>query len=149
MRVSKYPEFIYSKREVDRAGKALRGEIIWSEDAAPEIRHVFAVANSWRQSHLFPMRHIQLQLGGQMRRMRIGGVTAARLKRMPSIRKKLRRISIGLQSIQDLGGCRVILPTIDDVRHSARDGAGATYILSERWTTTSRARKTAGIEACT
>lgn len=114
--MSKYPEFIYSKREVDRAGKALRGEIIWSEDAAPEIRHVFAVANSWRQSHLFPMRHIQLQLGGQMRRMRIGGVTAARLKRMPSIRKKLRRISIGLPSIQDLGGCRVILPTIDDVR---------------------------------
>jgi hypothetical protein len=35
---------------------------------------------------------------------------------MPSIRKKLRRISVGLQSIQDLGGCRVILPTMEQVR---------------------------------
>jgi hypothetical protein len=122
--MSKYPEFLYSKREVDRAGKVLRGEVLWSEDAAPEIHHVFAVANSWRQSHLFPMRHIQLQLGGQMRKIKTDGVIAARLKRMPSIRKKLRRISIGLRSIQDLGGCRVIVPTIDDVRRFSDEWCG-------------------------
>jgi ppGpp synthetase/RelA/SpoT-type nucleotidyltranferase len=51
-----------------------------------------------------------------MRKLQLGGVTAARVKRMPSIRKKLRRISVGLQSIQDLGGCRVILPTMEQVR---------------------------------
>jgi hypothetical protein len=122
--VSDYPKFLYSKREVDRAGKALRNDIVWSPDARPEILHVFAVANSWRDSHLFPMRHMRVQLAGQMRRMKLDGVIAARLKRMPSIRKKLRRISIGLQNIQDLGGCRVILPTIEDVRRFAEEWCG-------------------------
>jgi hypothetical protein len=86
-RVYDYSKFLYSKREVGRAGKALRGDIIWSPDARPEILHVFAVANSWRDSRLFPMRHMRVQLAGQMKRMKLDGVTAARLKRMPSIKE--------------------------------------------------------------
>jgi ppGpp synthetase/RelA/SpoT-type nucleotidyltranferase len=120
--MSKYPEFVYSKQEVQNSGGALRGDLLWSDDAAPAIQHIFAVANSWRDSHLFPMHHIRIQLAGQLRRMRLVGVTASRLKRMPSIRKKLRKIAVNLDKIQDLGGCRVILPTIEDVR-----------LFSEEW----------------
>lgn len=52
----------------------------------------------------------------QMRRHGIEGITAARLKRMQAIRRKLRRVKLNLNQLQDLGGCRVILPSINDVR---------------------------------
>jgi hypothetical protein len=45
----------------------------------------------------------------------IGGVAVARLKRMQAIRRKLKRIGIKLNQIQDLGGCRAIVPSIKDV----------------------------------
>ena len=47
------------------------------------------------------------------------GITAARLKRMQSIRKKLRIRPENLTQIQDLAGCRVIVPSIDDVKRIA------------------------------
>jgi len=67
-----------------------------------------------------------------MRALEIDGVTAARLKRMQSIRRKLRRIGLHLNQLQDLGGCRAILARISDVnalvgvlrdrsRHELRD----------------------------
>jgi hypothetical protein len=68
-----------------------------------------------RDSHVLPMRQIRSELIGQVRRSRARGQTAARLKRMPSIRRKLQKISVPLSSIQDLAGCRAILPTLKDV----------------------------------
>jgi ppGpp synthetase/RelA/SpoT-type nucleotidyltranferase len=122
--MSKYPEFLYTKQDVKLAGNALRSSIELTEDARDEVIRIFAIAHSWRDSHLFPMRHLRVQLAGHLRRMRIDGVTASRLKRMPSIRKKLRKIPVGLDKIQDLGGSRVILPTIDDVRYFSEDWCG-------------------------
>ena len=45
----------------------------------------------------------------------ISGITAARLKRMHSIRRKLRRIGLNLSQLQDLGGCRAILPNMSSL----------------------------------
>jgi hypothetical protein len=44
------------------------------------------------------------------------GLTAARMKRMKSIRKKLARLSTSLIQTQDIGGCRAILDSMDEVR---------------------------------
>ena len=52
------------------------------------------------------------------------GISAARLKRMTSVRKKLRKINVSLDAIQDLGGCRAILPSIGDV-HRIIEAYGA------------------------
>lgn len=81
----------------------------------PDVLDAFAVANAWRERHLGAMRSVHLQLAAAMRVLSLGGVTASRLKRMLSIRRKLQRISVPLSRIQDLGGCRVILPTIAQV----------------------------------
>ncbi|WP_431304463.1 RelA/SpoT domain-containing protein [Sediminicoccus sp. BL-A-41-H5] len=43
------------------------------------------------------------------------GLTGARLKRMPAIRGKLLRKKLTLSQIQDLGGCRAIMPDIRSV----------------------------------
>tara|TARA_R100001086_G_scaffold206006_1_gene121813 strand:+ start:1302 stop:2432 length:1131 start_codon:yes stop_codon:yes gene_type:complete len=101
-------------KEVIRAGKALRGTIEWNPDEAEAIRSVFQVANSWRASHAFPMHRMRSELHGRMSALKIKGLTAARLKQMSSVRGKLRRISSNLRQMQDLGGCRAILPSIDN-----------------------------------
>jgi hypothetical protein len=101
---------------VDAAGDLLKQVIAPGDFRAPEVIAAFSVANDWRERHLVAMKQIRAQLAATNRVLATGGVTAARLKRMPAIRKKLRRFSYKLSELQDLGGCRVILPTLDDVR---------------------------------
>jgi len=128
----KFPKFEYSNRDVSRVGEFLRGELLWTERTEPEIREAFQIANSWRQAHAYPMHSLRRQLIWYMGHLGIEGVSAARLKRMPAIRRKLRRIGLGLNQLQDIGGCRAILPQISDVdalvaalrdrsRHELRD----------------------------
>ena len=63
------------------------------------------------------MRSIRCQLIYFLGENNIIGVSAARLKRMQAIKNKLRRLKkLKLDMIQDLGGCRVVLPTVLDVR---------------------------------
>ena len=103
------------RKAVDAAGRRLAEDIPWHSYADPEVIEAFRVANSWRERHLGALRSMHLQLAHAVSRLELDGVTASRLKRMPSIRRKLRRIRVPLTKIQDLGGCRVILPTIAEV----------------------------------
>jgi Region found in RelA / SpoT proteins len=124
--LSDFPRFEYSMRDVRRAGEALAGDLIWTDETADGIREIFRIANNWRDSHAFPMRKLRYELIGQIRRQQVSGQTVARLKRMPSIRRKLRNISANLNQIQDLAGCRAILPTINEtnaVINGLRDGS--------------------------
>jgi hypothetical protein len=114
--VSEFPKFEYSMKDVLRAGEALAGDLIWAPESEDRIREVFKIANSWRDSHAYPMRKLRYELIGKIRRAQIiGGQTAARLKRMLSIRSKLKRLPGKLNQMQDLAGCRAILPTMQDV----------------------------------
>jgi hypothetical protein len=98
-----------SKSEVVRAGKVLGGPTIWTPEAHEEYVKTFRTAYDWRNSHQFPMQRIRQELTGKVRRLKLHGITAARTKRMSSIRKKLKRSTITLAQIQDLGGCRAIV----------------------------------------
>src|SRR4051812_32578941 len=103
-------------QEVRQAGKALSGKLVWTDDTADSIRNVFAVAHNWRDTHAYPMRRFRSLLAGQVRRYQSEGNAVARLKRMPSIRQKLRMQQWPLDKIQDLAGCRAIVPCIKDAR---------------------------------
>ena len=105
----------FTAADVRNAGKVIAREMLWTPENEPAIRQAFAVANSWRDSHAFPMLSIRLSalyhLRGTPR------ISAARLKRMPAVRGKLRRLRwLNFDEMQDLGGCRIILPTIADVQ---------------------------------
>lgn len=114
--VADFPRLTYSKKDVQRAGEALKGDLVWTPEADQTIRDVFSVANSWRDSHLYPMKQFRWAIIGMMNGMKLHGrLTAARLKRMPSIRKKLRLIAPGLDQMQDIAGVRVILPNMRNV----------------------------------
>jgi len=113
--VAEFPRFEYSGTQVRRAGEALAGELVWTDEAAESIREIFKIANNWRDSHAYPMRKLRFELLGQMKSQKLKGITVARLKRMASIRRKLRNHTGKLHLIQDLAGCRAIVPAIGDV----------------------------------
>lgn len=111
-----FPEFIYSKRELGRVGESLKGVVLGeTPEQLQNAQWLFQIANSWRASHFLPMNSIRRELAGHVGRLSLGGVTASRLKRMVSIRQKLRRFNIKISHMQDIGGCRVVLPTISDL----------------------------------
>jgi hypothetical protein len=114
--VGDFPRFEYSMKDVKRAGEIIAGELSWSADSEPAIREAFQIANNWRDAHAYPMRSVRYSLIWFMRHHNLEGITAARLKRMQAIRRKLRRIPHNMSQLQDLGGCRAILPAISDVR---------------------------------
>lgn len=116
--MSDFPRSAYSVRDVRRAGEVIADSLLWNEDSAPRIREAFHIANNWRDAHAYPMRSIHSSIRALMRFYEIDGDCGARLKRMQAIRRKLRRENFpqNLTQIQDLGGCRAILPTVADVR---------------------------------
>lgn len=114
--MSEFPQLEYSKKDVVRAGNALKGRLVWTPEGEADIHRVFAIANSWRASHAFPMHSLRAELQARMTALKLKGLTAARLKQMSSIRGKLDRIDSNLRQLQDLGGCRAIVPTIEEAR---------------------------------
>lgn len=94
--------------ELDRAGEA-----IGMGDLSPQ--HV-ALVDQWRASHNFPLNSFQVTLRGRVGRIASNAVVAQRLKRFRSIQAKLSRFDrMPLSQMQDIGGCRAVLPSLDDV----------------------------------
>jgi len=62
------------------------------------------------------MHSLRGELQSQMNASKLKGLTVARLKQMSSIRGKLERIDSNLRQLQDLGGCRAVVPTIEEAR---------------------------------
>ena len=106
-----YPEVNYSKRLIKDAGNALRERMPYTEEAV----QTFRIAHNWRMSHALPMIREKMLL---TRLVGDQGDTAGRIKRMDSIRKKLRRSPITLDRMQDLAGIRAIVETVDEVRRA-------------------------------
>ena len=103
----------YSRADVNRARKAL----IESGGATDRTEARQVVAN-WRSAHGYPLHALTSTLANRCDSILDGrGIVTRRLKRLVSIENKLlRRPHTRATQIQDLGGCRVILPTIADVR---------------------------------
>jgi hypothetical protein len=116
--VGDFPFLEFSNKEIGRAGNTIAGAIVWNRETESEIRHAFLVANNWRDSHAYPMASVRSQLIHYVHHLGIQGITAARLKRMQAIRRKLNRpnTNFKLNSLQDLGGCRVITMAISDIK---------------------------------
>jgi (p)ppGpp synthase/HD superfamily hydrolase len=99
--------------DVRRAGERLAGAVLWNEDDREAIYRTFAIASSWRDSHVYPMRSVRMSLIQRMRKLEVSGFSASRPKSMASVRRKLRlRSTMKLDKINDLAGCRVVADDI-------------------------------------
>lgn len=114
-----YPRLEYGMDDVRAAGKRLASRVYFDATNYREAIETFTIANSWRDSHIRPMRSIRASVRSHMRQASIPGDMASRPKRMSSIRRKLADTTIRLDQMQDLGGCRAILNDIDGVNRLA------------------------------
>lgn len=101
----------YSKSEINKAGSVIAD----STPPKEEREKAITILNNWRASHAYPLQVICSNL----RKRNPDAIVVQRLRRLESITGKLKRFpDMNLYRMQDLGGCRVILDTIDQVYDS-------------------------------
>ena len=105
-----------SKNAVRKASRVLRETHDAASRDSRELNESFRIAHAWRDAHLIPMRKLRASAAAHARLVDSRIITAGRVKRMRSIRKKLHRSQINLVDVQDLGGCRAIVPTVEECR---------------------------------
>ena len=98
----------YTKSEINKAGK-----IIADPFSTPKEREeALVILNNWRAAHAYPLQVICSNL----RQKNPNAIVVQRLKRLESITGKIQRFpEMQLYKMQDLGGCRVIVDTIEQV----------------------------------
>lgn len=107
--MTQYPHLEYSLREVSRSAEFLCSSPAWTDRTRADIIRAFQVVNSFRDSHLYPMRRIRHSLIATMRACGASGFTSARPKRWSSIRRKLLCHPGKLHQMQDLAGVRAVV----------------------------------------
>jgi hypothetical protein len=113
--------------QVDAAGRAI-ADFTADDDA-------FAVVNNWRSSHAFPPNTFQSGLRAKAVNVDPTYLVAQRIKRLSSIVHKLDRFkTMRLSQMQDIGGCRAVVDTIDSVYRIVKlyDRAAAKHKLVRR-----------------
>lgn len=101
-----------SRGQVDRAGATLRTDSSTSADRTAAR----AIVGDWRAQHRVPLVAIRMLLHQRTHRVSAGGWISQRLKRLPSMELKLRRFSkMKLTQMQDIGGCRAVVPSVSEV----------------------------------
>ena len=130
VRQQKWKKVEYSRNKIIKAGKTIRK----AGSTEEQLEEATKVIDNWRAAHAFPLHVIYIHLRGMASGKNI--VVAERLKRLDSIIKKLEREpSMSLWMMQDLGGCRFIVPTLDDVYSYAEkyDSSRKRHIFKEKY----------------
>ncbi len=107
----KWTEIKYKKGEVDRAGDVLINENLSVND----IDKALNILDNWRSSHSFPLHIFKKRLKEVSTRIDPAALVVQRLKRTPSIIKKLKREQtkhMNLSQMQDIGGCRSVVSNV-------------------------------------
>ncbi len=113
-----------SKKSINRAGQILVSDKVGADELAWAIN----LANQWRACHAYPINTFQATLRRKLSSFSDEPIVAQRLKRMPTIIDKLKRYPVmKLTTMQDIGGVRAVLESVDDV-----------YKLAAQYKTTSR-----------
>lgn len=111
IRQPRWKEVEYSRSKIIKAGKIVRK----NESTPEQISVATSVIDNWRAAHAYPLHVIYMHLRG-MSKDRDDIIVAERLKRLDSIINKLKRQpTMSLWEMQDLGGCRFIVPTVAEV----------------------------------
>ena len=101
----------FSRSQIEKAGRIVKN-IYASEQ---EKKAALEIIENWRTAHAFPLHIIYDQLL-KLANGHNNVVVAERLKSLCSIKDKIKRGDAkNLWTMQDIGGCRFIVPTVNDV----------------------------------
>jgi ppGpp synthetase/RelA/SpoT-type nucleotidyltranferase len=107
----------FSRNQVDTAGDYLIHTDFFVEELPYSVDQVMKIVNNWRSSHNWPLYIIRKTLENRAKSIAPSAFVAQRIKRLFSIMEKLqhnRDRHLKLSRIQDIGGCRAVMPTIGD-----------------------------------
>lgn len=106
-------EMFFSRAELDKHGKVFLEENPSKADRDAALD----MLSEWRKLHYIPMNTLQANLRNKCKRLNLKNyIIAQRIKRLPSIVTKLSRFpDMKLSRMQDIGGLRIILPSIKNV----------------------------------
>jgi len=108
-------------KDVDSVGHDYLTCGAWSQDDVDSV-------NDWRASHAYSMQSIYVTLKRYAKRIHGSFQIVQRIKRLPSIETKLKRMpTLALSKMQDIGGCRVIVSDIEQVEKFK------SVLLNARW----------------
>jgi hypothetical protein len=103
---------IYRREEVNSAGWVLLA-LSGGEEINPYPEWAFDVVNNWRSAHNYPLNTVQMLLRDRARAIDKKALVAQRSKRLSScINKLAREENMKMTQIQDIGGCRAVMPNI-------------------------------------
>jgi ppGpp synthetase/RelA/SpoT-type nucleotidyltranferase len=111
-------ELAYSKSQVKRAGKVLRDSVRHPLTIDEQtVRDAELALENWRSAHAFALNSVQMTLRRQVERAQLTADVSQRLKeRRTIIDKLLREPTMQLSTMQDIAGCRAVVPDLADVR---------------------------------
>jgi putative GTP pyrophosphokinase len=107
-----------SKNKINKAGKILAKRKI---DDVKELIGAIDLVGRWRACHMYPINTFRSTLSRKLKDNK-EAIVAQRLKRMPTIIDKLRRYpNMQLSTMQDIGGVRAVVGTLEDVYKLAKE----------------------------
>lgn len=104
----------FSKTKTDEAGKILCNE----QSSEEKKNEALEILSNWRAAHSYPMHIFKKRLKRVSERIDKKALSSQRLKRVPSIIKKLNRkydgekATMKLTQMQDIAGCRVVMSDV-------------------------------------
>ncbi|MBU0460865.1 MAG: RelA/SpoT domain-containing protein [Nanoarchaeota archaeon] len=105
---------VFSKSQTDLAGEILRNPLSSEEDK----NNALEVLSNWRGAHSYPMHVFKQRLKNVSEKIDQDALSAQRLKRVPSIIKKIdrkyngKKATMKLTQMQDIAGCRVVMSDV-------------------------------------
>ncbi len=114
-----------SKNQVNKAGRKLvdfrrsgRGAEDLDEDELNDLVDALEIVQAWRATFSTPLTKVRMGLGSFIKTTGVDAALGQRHKRVRRIIAKLARPgpTMALARMQDVGGCRVVLPTLEDLR---------------------------------
>lgn len=103
----------FTRKQVSRAGATLIDPVATAEQKF----NAMEVLSHWRSCHAYPINTFQATLRSRLKKVCSSALVAQRLKRTPSIIKKL-HLNSGMQMarMQDIGGLRAVVDSLTQVR---------------------------------
>lgn len=107
-----------SKKKINKAGQMLVDCSVGSED----FQRAIILVNKWRACHAYPINTFNSTLRRKIKKFPGNPIVAQRLKRMSTIIDKLKRYPrMQLTTMQDIGGVRAVINSVDDVYQLANE----------------------------
>lgn len=123
-----YTSFGASRKKVNKAGDVLRDWYIAPGQATPQINEAWEGAWRYRSEFQTPLTSVVMGLRSMVNTVGAPVIVGQRLKRMPQVILKLvRHPHMDLSRMQDIGGCRAILPDRDAIDRAHR------RMVKNRW----------------